>query len=328
MSSKQLPLIIAGAAAAAAAVAYFLRGASSSGGGVSEAERAKKLVLFDVDGTLTAARKQATPEVLQFLKDLRKRVTIGMVGGSDLKKQQEQLDPDVVHMFDYTFAEVSERASERASDRPLCALGAGVVPARCVAESERPPAARREIERPPAVRERNCALSRRANETAPSRGARTRRRRSSCGVPQIARSLSPRLACGDTADRLACFSIARPPVRARAPRTDAVCAGARGHASAQFVPARAVTQARGAVRRGRWTALHPRPSPPPLRVLPRRRPVVAPTLSDLSDDAVAPRPPRPLAPPPGGTASRGATGRPPPSRPPPRTGSRRTRTAS
>ena len=69
------------------------------------AGRAAKLVLFDVDGTLTAARKQAAPEVLQFLKDLRKRVTIGMVGGSDLKKQQEQLDPDVVHMFDYTFAE-------------------------------------------------------------------------------------------------------------------------------------------------------------------------------------------------------------------------------
>ena len=59
------------------------------------AGRAAKLVLFDVDGTLTAARKQAAPEVLQFLKDLRKRVKIGMVGGSDLKKQQEQLDPEV-----------------------------------------------------------------------------------------------------------------------------------------------------------------------------------------------------------------------------------------
>ena len=44
--------------------------------------------------------------MLKFLRDLRKRVTIGMVGGSDLKKQQEQLDPDVVNLFDYTFAEV------------------------------------------------------------------------------------------------------------------------------------------------------------------------------------------------------------------------------
>ena len=32
----------------------------------------KKLVLFDVDGTLTAARKKITPEMMQFLCDLRK----------------------------------------------------------------------------------------------------------------------------------------------------------------------------------------------------------------------------------------------------------------
>ena len=85
---------------------------------------------------------------------------------------------------------------------------------------------------------------------------------------------APRGARGGTADRLACFSITRPPVRARAPRTGAVCAGARGHASAQFVPARAVTQARGAVRRGnpsrltrgaRWRVClcASPPSPPP-----------------------------------------------------------------
>ena len=65
----------------------------------------KTIVLFDVDGTLTAARKGATPEMLAFLAALREKVTIGMVGGSDLSKQKEQLGEDVVHMFDYLFPE-------------------------------------------------------------------------------------------------------------------------------------------------------------------------------------------------------------------------------
>ncbi|BFZ59231.1 Phosphomannomutase 1 [Saitoella coloradoensis] len=66
------------------------------------------LVLFDVDGTLTPARQDASPETLQLLQDLRKKVVIGFVGGSDLPKQQEQLgasDVNVVDMFDYAFAE-------------------------------------------------------------------------------------------------------------------------------------------------------------------------------------------------------------------------------
>lgn len=43
--------------------------------------------------------------MLEFLKELRKKVVIGMVGGSDLKKQREQLGPGVLDMFDYTFSE-------------------------------------------------------------------------------------------------------------------------------------------------------------------------------------------------------------------------------
>lgn len=35
--------------------------------------------------------QDATPEVLEFLAELRKKITIGMVGGSDLPKQREQL---------------------------------------------------------------------------------------------------------------------------------------------------------------------------------------------------------------------------------------------
>lgn len=49
--------------------------------------------------------QKATDEMLDFLKELRKKVVIAMVGGSDLKKQKEQLGDDVLDMFDYTFSE-------------------------------------------------------------------------------------------------------------------------------------------------------------------------------------------------------------------------------
>ncbi|KAF8636045.1 hypothetical protein AX17_003840 [Amanita inopinata Kibby_2008] len=68
----------------------------------------KKLVLFDVDGTLTPARQAASPEIIDVLRALRKKVTIGFVGGSDLVKISEQLavaGNDVIQDFDYAFAE-------------------------------------------------------------------------------------------------------------------------------------------------------------------------------------------------------------------------------
>ena len=52
------------------------------------------LVLFDVDGTLTPARKTISAEMKQLLAQLRQKVVIGFVGGSDLSKQQEQLGED------------------------------------------------------------------------------------------------------------------------------------------------------------------------------------------------------------------------------------------
>ncbi|KAF8605983.1 eukaryotic phosphomannomutase [Ceratobasidium sp. AG-I] len=68
----------------------------------------KKLVLFDVDGTLSLARQAAKPEMIELLKELRKKVVIGCVGGSDFKKISEQLSvggKNIIHDFDYTFAE-------------------------------------------------------------------------------------------------------------------------------------------------------------------------------------------------------------------------------
>ncbi|CAE7942514.1 PMM, partial [Symbiodinium sp. KB8] len=60
----------------------------------AESKRDEIIVLFDVDGTLTPARKVASPEVLAYLAALKQKVTIGMVGGSDLVKQKEQLGPN------------------------------------------------------------------------------------------------------------------------------------------------------------------------------------------------------------------------------------------
>ena len=62
------------------------------------------LALFDVDGTLTEPRKVVSPETLVFLKELREKIAIGVVGGSDLVKQKEQLG-DSPALFDWCFAE-------------------------------------------------------------------------------------------------------------------------------------------------------------------------------------------------------------------------------
>jgi len=66
------------------------------------------ICLFDVDGTLTPARRTVSPEMLQLLSALRHKVAIGFVGGSDLAKQQEQLGTPsipVTNLFDFCFAE-------------------------------------------------------------------------------------------------------------------------------------------------------------------------------------------------------------------------------
>lgn len=63
------------------------------------------IALFDVDGTLTMPRKVVTPDMLEFMQKLRKVVTVGVVGGSDLVKISEQLDDTVLEDYDYVFSE-------------------------------------------------------------------------------------------------------------------------------------------------------------------------------------------------------------------------------
>lgn len=66
----------------------------------------KKIVLFDVDGTLTPARQEVSVEMKKFLvESLRPKVVVGIVGGSDLVKQKEQMGEDIVNEVDYSFSE-------------------------------------------------------------------------------------------------------------------------------------------------------------------------------------------------------------------------------
>ncbi|XP_055927433.1 phosphomannomutase 2-like isoform X2 [Argiope bruennichi] len=66
----------------------------------------KDLCLFDIDGTLTLSRQPIDPDMKAFLTELHKKVAIGLVGGSDLKKIQEQmLDPQLEKAYDYVFAQ-------------------------------------------------------------------------------------------------------------------------------------------------------------------------------------------------------------------------------
>eukprot|EP01063_Lacrimia_lanifica_P028309 TRINITY_DN4106_c0_g2_i5.p2 TRINITY_DN4106_c0_g2~~TRINITY_DN4106_c0_g2_i5.p2 ORF type:complete len:258 (+),score=147.59 TRINITY_DN4106_c0_g2_i5:69-842(+) len=78
----------------------------------SERKHGKTLIMFDVDGTLTVPRKPATDDMIATLAELRKDYAIALVGGSDLKKQYEQMGPDVLKMFDFVFAENGLHAFE------------------------------------------------------------------------------------------------------------------------------------------------------------------------------------------------------------------------
>lgn len=74
---------------------------------MAELKREDILILFDVDGTLTPARKVIEPDFEEFLyKRVKPIATLGVVGGSDLAKIVEQLNGErVLSEFDYVFAE-------------------------------------------------------------------------------------------------------------------------------------------------------------------------------------------------------------------------------
>ncbi|KXJ20601.1 phosphomannomutase [Exaiptasia diaphana] len=64
------------------------------------------LCLFDVDGTVTPSRLVIKPEMKTLMSNLRKKAKVGLVGGSDFVKLQEQMGgDDVTHLYDYVFPE-------------------------------------------------------------------------------------------------------------------------------------------------------------------------------------------------------------------------------
>ncbi|KAG8945103.1 Phosphomannomutase, partial [Tulasnella sp. 424] len=68
----------------------------------------KKLCLFDVDDTLTPPRQRVSKEMADVLAQLRKKMAIGFLGGSDWSKIADQLEinsGNVADKFDYGFAE-------------------------------------------------------------------------------------------------------------------------------------------------------------------------------------------------------------------------------
>lgn len=71
----------------------------------ADRENPDVLCLFDVDGTLTVPRSVITPEMKSFMAALRKKCVVGIVGGSDLVKIEEQLSNTARTAFDFCFAE-------------------------------------------------------------------------------------------------------------------------------------------------------------------------------------------------------------------------------
>ena len=67
--------------------------------------KSKILVLFDVDGTLTPARQKVSETMRFFLEKLKDKVDVGIVGGSDLKKQKEQMGENIINEVKYSFSE-------------------------------------------------------------------------------------------------------------------------------------------------------------------------------------------------------------------------------
>jgi phosphomannomutase len=66
----------------------------------------KTIILFDIDGTLTLPRQKISDNMINMLKLLQeKNITVGLVGGSDLEKQKEQLGNDILEWIDYSFSQ-------------------------------------------------------------------------------------------------------------------------------------------------------------------------------------------------------------------------------
>ena len=58
---------------------------------MSTPEKPRILALFDVDGTLTIPRGEITTDMMNFMQDLSKKITVGIVGGESVELIYEKL---------------------------------------------------------------------------------------------------------------------------------------------------------------------------------------------------------------------------------------------
>lgn len=65
----------------------------------------KRIILFDVDGTLTVPMNKITDEMLETLKRVSQHIDIGFVGGSNIEKITKQIGEENLKLFKYGFAE-------------------------------------------------------------------------------------------------------------------------------------------------------------------------------------------------------------------------------
>ena len=70
-------------------------------------------MLFDVDGTLTKSRLRIEPQMEEFLKNLMQKVSIGLVGGSDLAKIDEQMGGSAQNKTESTYDVVKTTCLQR-----------------------------------------------------------------------------------------------------------------------------------------------------------------------------------------------------------------------
>ena len=54
---------------------------------MSTPENPRIIALFDVDGTLTLPRGEVTTPMMEFMHNLSKKITVGIVGGTSVKME-------------------------------------------------------------------------------------------------------------------------------------------------------------------------------------------------------------------------------------------------
>lgn len=67
--------------------------------------RSNTVVIFDIDGTLAHHGAVMSPHMRTFLQDVRKRVTVAVIGGSPLRQMFDKVGENVLKDVDYVFAE-------------------------------------------------------------------------------------------------------------------------------------------------------------------------------------------------------------------------------